>query len=81
MHFHIDPFTIRIELTPRRVAQVILLCDLAKEIFDTIQDVTITEWHSSLAILNLAFKPLPIQTGGVHRLEVILERMHGAIVD
>jgi len=44
MHFCNDPFTIRIEFTPRRVDQVILVCDLAKEISDTIQDVTIKEW-------------------------------------
>jgi len=43
VHFCIDPFTITIEFTPRRVDQVKLGCDLAKEISDTIQDVTIKE--------------------------------------
>jgi len=62
VHFRIDPFTIRIEFTPRRIDQVVLVCDLGKEISDTIQDVTIQEWQSSLAILNLSFKPLQIRT-------------------
>jgi len=43
VHFRIDPFTIRIEFTPQRVDQVILVYDLAKEISETIQDVTIKE--------------------------------------
>jgi len=81
VHFRIDPFTIRIEFTPRRVDQVILARDLAKEISDTIQDVTIKEWQISLAILNLSLKPLQIRTVRVQRPEVILERMHRAIAD
>ena len=43
LHFCIDPFTMRIEFTPRLVDQVLLVCDLAKNISDTIQDVTIKE--------------------------------------
>jgi len=42
--FRIDPFTIRIEFTQRRINHVILVCDLAKEISDTIQDIRIKEW-------------------------------------
>jgi len=81
VHFHTDPFTIRIEFKPRRVDQAILVCDLAKEISDTIQDFTLKEWQSSLAILNLSFKPLQIRTVRVQRPEVILEHMHRAIAD
>ena len=44
VHFRIYPFIIMMEFTPRRVDQVILVGDLAKEISDTIQDVTIEEW-------------------------------------
>jgi len=62
VHFYVDSFTLRIEFTPQCVDQVILVCDLAKDISDTIQDVTIKEWQSSLAILNLSFKPLKIRT-------------------
>ena len=36
VHFRIDPFTIKIAFTPWHVDQVILVCDLAKEISDTI---------------------------------------------
>jgi len=81
VHFRIDPFTIRIEVLPRCVDQAILVCDLEKEISDTIQDVTIKEWQSSLAILNLSFNPLQIRTVWVQRPEVILERMHRALAD
>jgi len=76
-----DPGTIRIEFTPRRIDQVILVCDLVKEISDRIQDVMIKEWQSSLAILNLSFEPLQIRNVQVPRLEVLRERMHGAIAD
>ena len=81
VHFRIDPFTSRIEFTPRPVAQVILVCDLAKEISETIQDVRIQEGQSSLAIVNLSFEPLQIRTVGVQRPEVVLECMHRAIAD
>jgi len=43
VHFRIDPSNMRIKLMPRRVNQVILVCDPAKKISDTIQDVTIKE--------------------------------------
>ena len=72
VHFRIYPFTISIKFTPKGVDQVILVCDLAKEISDTIQDVTIEEWQRSLAILNLSFEPLQIQTVRVQRPEVVL---------
>ena len=81
VHFRIDPFTIMIEFTPRRMDQVILVCDLVKEISDTIQDITITEWQSCLAILNLSLKPFQIGTIRVQQPEVILERMHRPIAD
>ena len=81
VHFRLDHFTFRIEFTLRRVDQVILVCDLAKEISDTLQEVTIKEWQSSLAILKLSFRPWQIRTVGVQRSEVILERMHRAIAD
>ena len=45
---------------PRHLDPVILVCDLAKQISDPIQDLTIKEWHSSLAMLNLCFQPLQI---------------------
>jgi len=70
-----------IEFTPRRMDQVILVCDLVKEISDTIQDITITEWQSCLAILNLSLKPFQIGTIRVQQPEVILERMHRPIAD
>jgi len=81
VHYGIDPFTIRIEFTPRCVDQVILVCDLAKERSYTFQDVTIQEWHSSLAIPNLSFEPLQIRTVLVQRQEVVLKCMHEAIAD
>ena len=43
VHFRIYPFSIMIEFTARRIDQVILVGDLAKEISDTIQDVMIEE--------------------------------------
>jgi len=81
VHFRIDPFTIWIELTPEHIDQVILVCDLAKEISDTIQDITIKEWQSSLAILNLSFEPWQIRNVRVHRPEVVPERIDKAIAD
>jgi len=79
VHFRIDPFTIRIKFTPWRVDQVILLFNLAKVICDTIQDVTIKEWQSFLAILNLSFEPLQIRTVRVPLPEVVLEPMYRVI--
>ena len=81
VHFRIYPFIIMIEFTPRRVDQVILVGDLAKEISDTIQHVAIEEWQGSLAILNPSFEPLQIRTVRVQRPEMVLQRMHRAIAD
>jgi len=81
VHFRIHPFTIRIKLTPQRVDQVILVCDLAKEISDTIQDIMIKEWQSSLTILNRSLKRLQIRTVRVQRPEVILQGMYRVIAD
>jgi len=81
VHLRIDPFTIRIQFVPRQVDQVILLCYLAKEISYTIQDITIEELQSSLAILNLFFEPLQIRTVRIQRPEVVPQHMYGAIAD
>ena len=72
VHFHIYSFTIRIKVTPWGVDQVILVCDLVKEISDTIQDITREVWQRYLAILNLSFEPLQIRTVRVQRPEVAL---------
>jgi len=80
-HLALDPCTIRIEVMLRLVDQVILVCDRAKEISERIQDVMIKDWKRSLAILNLSFKPLQIQSVRVQRPEGRLAGMHTALAD
>ena len=64
---------------PRRIDQVISVCDRAKEIPDTIEDITIEEWHRSAAIFNMSFKLLQICTVRIQDPVVILQGMHRII--
>jgi len=79
--FRMDSFTIRIEFTQHSVDQVILVFDLAKEISVTLNDVTINEWQSSLAIHNFSFQLLQTRTVSVQQPQVVLARLHRIIAD